>query len=265
MTQVGNDGVGTLLRVWRTRRHLSQLDLALRAGISQRHVSFVELGRSNPSREMLLRLAIKLEVPLRERNALLLAAGYAPMYPETPLAAEEMAAVRHAMKTILSAHAPYPALAVDRCWNVVSANEPVRRILAAMVAPDLLSSRPNMMRMTLHPDGLAPHILNFDQFATHVLARLEREAFITPDHPVAALFDEVSEYVTVRCIKREVCWTGPELFVPLRLRALGRDLALLNSVATFGTARDLTVAELSVESFFPADQDTEASLRASFT
>lgn len=258
-------GVGSLLRDWRVRQHMSQLALALRIGISQLHMSFVEAGRSNPSRGLILRLAAELDIPLRERNSLLLAAGYAPVYPETSLAAESLLPVRHAIEKILSSHSPYPALVVDRCWDVVSSNEPVRRILADVVAPRLLVTRPNAIRVCLHPEGLASAIANFDEYAAHVLSRLRREAMVAPDHPVAALYDEVSEYPTTRGVDCAENLAGNGLYVPLRLRALGgQELSFISTIATFGTARDLTVAELSVESFFPVDKATDVTLRTVF-
>src|SRR5689334_19807391 len=159
--------VGTLLRDWRQRRRLSQLDLALDAKVSARHISFVETGRANPSRELVLHLAEQLEVPLRDRNSLLLAAGYAPVYAETPLDSDAMAPARKAIDMILKGHEPYPALVVDRRWDLVSANGPAMAIMTDAVDPALLEPPANSLRLTLHPDGLAPQIENLADYSAH--------------------------------------------------------------------------------------------------
>jgi transcriptional regulator with XRE-family HTH domain len=265
VVEVRNPAFGHLLRSWRSRRGVSQLELALQAGVSQRHLSYVEVGRSKPSREMVQRLAVGLNVPLRERNSMLLAAGFAPLYPETPLDAEALLPVRHAIQKILSSHEPYPAVAVDRNWDVLWSNEPVRRIFAEGVAARLLLPRPNAIRVCLHPDGLAPQIVNFAEYAAHILGRLQHEAMIAPD-PIAALFDEVRSYPTVSAVDLTTAVTASKLFLPLRIRALsGQELQFLSTIASFGTARDVTVAELAIESFFPADKATDAALRSTFT
>ena len=257
-------GVGELLCTWRARRRVSQLELSLQAGVSQRHLSFVEIGRASPSRELVLRLAAELDLPLRGRNALLLAAGYAPVYPETPLQADELLPVRHALQKILTGHEPFPAVVVDRSFDLVWSNEPARTILTDGVAPELLAPRPNTMRVALHPGGLAPRITNFPEYAAYLLARLEREAALAPDHPVAELYKEVLTYPTVA--EHDEPAPGTHLFISLRLRALGdQELAFFSTIATFGTARDITIAELSIESFFPADKTTSAALRAAFS
>jgi len=213
---------------------------------------------------MVLRLSARLDLSLRDRNALLLAAGFAPVYPETPLEADELLPVRHALQKILTGHEPFPAVVVDRCFDVVWSNEPARAILTEGVAPELLTPRPNTIRLALHPHGLARQIMNLPEYATHLLARLEREAALAPDHPVAQLYEEVRGYPSV--VAHDEHTLGASLFALLRVRALGaRELSFFSTIATFGTARDITVAELSIESFFPADKDTSAALHAAFS
>ncbi len=252
--------VGDLLRGWRRRRGLSQLEVSLDAAVSARHLSFVETGRARPSRELVLHLAEHFDVPLRERNALLLAAGYAPAYGETPLDAEAMAPVRAALDKVLAGHAPYPALIVDRRWDLVSANAPALGLLSDGVAPELLAPPANAIRACLHPDGLAPRIANLEEYGAHLIGRLERQLAAAPDAGTAELLDELRAYVP----DRPEIEPGELLVTPLRLRALGTELRLFSALATFGTAMDVTVAELAIESFFPADPETEAALRAAF-
>jgi len=256
--------VGDLLREWRRRRRLSQLDVSLDAAVSARHLSFVETGRSKPSRELVLHLAEFLDVPLRERNALLLAAGYAPIYAETPQDADAMAPVRGALDTILAGHAPYPALIVDRRWDLVSANAPALAILGDGVAPELLAPPANTLRVCLHPDGLAPRIANLDEYGAHLITRLRRQLALAPDPDVAALLEELRGYPGGSAPADIVAEPAELLFAPLVLRALGRELRLFSTLATFGTALDITVAELAIESFFPADPATESALREAF-
>ena len=186
-------GVGPLLRDWRQRRRRSQLDLALDAGVSARHVSFVETGRSRPSAEMVLQLAEQLEVPLRDRNQLLLAAGYAPLYGERPLDDPDMTPVREALELVLRGHEPYPAAVVDRWWEMVAANSAIA-LLTEGVAPELLAPPANVMRVALHPDGMAPRIVNFAEWRAHLLERLRHQVSVTGDAALAALYDEVSGY-----------------------------------------------------------------------
>jgi transcriptional regulator with XRE-family HTH domain len=247
--------VGTLLRDWRRRRRLSQLDLALEAGVSARHLSFVETGRSRPSPDMVLHLADQLEVPLRERNHLLLAAGYAPVYAERPLEDPEMEPVRRALDFLLAAHDPYPALVIDRRWNLVAANQSLG-LLTALVAPALLEPPANVLRASLHPDGLAPHIANLGEWRAHLLERLDRQVALSGDGELAALRAELAGYPG----PAETHHIGDEVLVPLRLRAGESELAFFSTVATFGTAVEITAAELSIESFFPADAATAAFL-----
>ena len=253
--------VGELLRGWRERRRLSQLELALDAEISTRHLSFVETGRSAPSREMVLRLAEQLDLPLRERNHLLLAAGYAPVFSETALDSPRLAAVRAAIRQVLTAHEPYPAIVVDRGWNLVEANASVS-FLTGGAAPELLAPPTNVLRLSLHPDGMAPRIVNLGEWRAHLLGRLRRQVALTADPALAALHEELRAYPCDQP-EPEMELPGPgDVVVPLRIRHGDRELAFLGIVAAFGTPLDITVAELAIESFFPADPDTAAFLRA---
>lgn len=259
MSTVAAHHAGTLLREWRHRRRLSQLDLALESGISTRHLSFVETGRSRPSAELLLRLAEPLEVPLRERNQLLLAAGHAPVYGERDLEDPAMAPVREALDLVLRGHAHSPALVVDRQWGLVAANAAVG-LLTAGADPALLHPPVNVLRLSLHPDGMAPRIRNLAEWRGHVLGRLRREAAAGGDPALAALLDELrglpggEEESTVE--------RYGQVAVPLILALEdGTELSLIGTVATFGTATDVTLAELSIESFFAADATTEGHLR----
>ena len=257
--------VGELLRGWRQRRRLSQLDLSLEAEVSTRHLSFVETGRSTPSRELVLHLAEHLDVPLRERNTLLLAAGYAPSYQQTPLDADDMAPVRDAVEKILEGHDPYPAVVVDRQWNLVAANDALLAVLTDGVDPALLAPPANVLRASLHPDGLAPRIVNFRQWADHLLERLDRQIAASGDPDLVALRDGLLELPGVAGPRQVTDAPDPaaRLFVPLVLRTGdGPPLRFFSTVATFGTALDITVAELAIESFFPADEATASALAA---
>jgi transcriptional regulator with XRE-family HTH domain len=250
--------VGPLLRDWRQRRRLSQLDLALEAGVSARHLSFVATGRARPSAEMVLHLADQLDVPLRERNQLLLAAGYAPVYGQRGLEEPEMAPVRDAVDALLRGHEPYPAVVVDRHWGMVAANRAIA-LLTEGVAPALLEPPVNVLRLSLHPEGMAPRIANLGQWRAHLLERLGREAVTTGDPALAALHEELAAYPRGETSGSTDGAYG-DLAVPLRLRIRGGELALISTVTTFGTATDVTVSELSIESFFPADAATGAAL-----
>jgi transcriptional regulator with XRE-family HTH domain len=253
--------VGELLRRWRGRRRLSQLELALESGISARHLSFVENGKSAPSRETILRLAEQLDLPLRERNHLLLAAGYAPVFSEAALGSPEMASVRRAVRQVLGGHEPYPAVAVDRGWNLVDANAGVG-LLTERVAPELLEPPANALRITLHPDGMAPKISNLGEWRAHLLGRLRRQVALTTDPELSRLLSELRAYPCDQP-EPEVEIPGPgDIVVPLRLRHGGRELALFSTVTTFGTPLDVTVSELAIESFFPADPETASILRS---
>ena len=248
-------GVGDLLREWRRRRRLSQLELSLNSSISARHLSFVETGRSKPSRETVVRLAETLEVPLRERNALLLAAGYAPVFGERALDSEEMEPVRAALDRFLRAHEPYPALVVDRCHDIVAAND----ALAALTAgcdPELLEPPANAVRVALHPQGMAPRTVNLEEWSAHLISRLRREAAVTGDARLEALRREVEGYPGVSAELPAADRAGPEVLVPLRIRDGERELAFISTISTFGTAVDVTLAEMSIEAFYPANAAT---------
>ena len=254
--------VGVLLREWRNRRRRSQLDLAADAEVSTRHLSFVETGRSKPSRELLLHLAEHLDVPLRDRNSLLLAAGYAPEHRETPLDDEAMAPVRAALRTILTGHEPFPALILDRHSCLVMANGPLLALMSEGIAPELLEPPINVLRVSLHPEGLAPRIANLAEWGTHLLTRLHRQAILTGDAELVRLRDELLGYPGVGGVT-EGHDPASMLFVPLRLRSAdGTLLSFFSTVTTFGTAVDITLAELAIETFFPADAATEAFLRS---
>jgi transcriptional regulator with XRE-family HTH domain len=249
--------VGEHVRQWRERRRLSQLDLALRAEVSTRHLSFVETGRAAPSREMVIRLAEHLEVPLRERNELLISAGYAPLYAETPLEAPTMAAVRDALRQVLTGHEPFPALVVDRHWNMLEANRAVG-LLTSGIAPELLEAPVNVLRASLHPRGLAPRIANLGEWRGHLLERLRRQVALTADRELSELYAELRAYPGE---PPAAVLPEPAVVAPLRLRQDGGELALFSIVATIGTPLDITVSELVIESFFPADAATAAALR----
>jgi len=259
VTEARQRPVGQLLRSWRERRRLSQLELAIAAEISTRHLSFVETGRAMPSRDMVLRLADKLDVPLRERNQLLLAAGYAPIYPRTPLDSPALRAVRAAVRRVLAAHQPYPAVAVDRSWHLVEANDTID-VFTEGADPALLVPPVNVLRLALHPAGLAPRIVNLGEWRAHLLGRLRRQLELTGDAELADLYDELRAYPCDQP-EPEVEVPGPgEVVVPLQIRRGDRRLSFLSTIVTFGTPLDVTVAELSVESFYPLDDDTAAAL-----
>jgi transcriptional regulator with XRE-family HTH domain len=257
-----NPPLGNLLRGWRQRRHLSQLDLAGLADVSARHLSFIETGRARPSREMVLHLAEHLDVPLRERNALLLAGGFAPTYRETDLDAPEMRAVREAIDRVLRGHEPYPAAVVDRRWNLVAANRAIQAFVAGMPA-ELLGPPLNVLRASLHPDGLAPRIINFTEWSEHLLDRLRRQVLLTGDEELRELEEELRRYPGVPGPSTHAGVEGAgEIAVTLRFRHGDGELRLLSTIATFGTAIDITAAELAIEAFFPADAETAAFLHS---
>jgi len=251
--------VGTMLRDWRQRRRLSQLGLALGAGVSARHISFVETGRSRPSAEMVLHLADRLDVPLRERNRLLLAAGYAPVFAQNDLDDPQMGPARAALDAILRGHEPNPALAVDRHWGMVAANRALPLLLEG-VDPALLEPPVNVLRVALHPDGLAPRILNLAEWRAHLLERLGRQAVSSGDPALATLYDELAAYPGGRSPAAHAPEPS-ELAVTLRIRAAGADLAFISTITSFGTATEVTLSELAIESFFPADAATAEVLR----
>jgi len=249
--------VGELLREWRRRRRLSQLELALEAGVSTRHLSFVETGRSRPSPELVLHLAEQLEVPLRERNRLLLAAGYAPVFEERSLDEPEMAPVRDTVQVVLEGHHPSPAIAVDHGWALVAHNRGAALLMAGL--PEQLLAPPlNVLRASLHPDGLARRIVNLRQWKDHVLGRLARQAMMTGDPALRTLYRELDAYPAPADDGPDpLAVPADEVAVPLRLRSDdGGELRFISTVTTFGTPADITVEELSIESFFPADAHT---------
>lgn len=252
--------IGPLLRDWRERRRMSQLDLALGAGVSARHVSFIETGRSRPSAEMVVQLAEHLDVPLRDRNGLLLAAGYAPAYGQRGLDEPEMEPVREALDRLLRGHEPYPALVIDRHWGLVAANRTVP-LLTAGAAEHLLEPPINVLRLALHPEGMAPRTLNLGEWRAHLLDRLGREAVASGDPALFALHEELAGYPGGGG-GHGVDLEAGEIAVPLRLRVDDAELAFISTATTFGTAVDVTVSELSIESFFPADDATARFLRA---
>lgn len=248
--------LGALLRAWRQRRRLSQLDLSNEAGVSARHLSFLETGRARPSREMVLHLAEQLELPLRARNELLVAAGFAPVYGQRSLDEPEMGAVRAAMDLVLAAYEPFPAVVVDRGWHMVAGNRGVP-LLTDGVDPELLRPPVNVLLLSLHPSGMAPRILNLAEWRTHVLHRLAREARLTGDPGLAELHRELSLLPGGRAAGVP---TG--IAVPLRIRCGGEVLSFLSTITTFGTAVDVTAAEVSIEAFLPADARTADAVRA---
>ncbi len=252
--------VGEHLRAWRTRRRMSQMDLALEADISTRHLSFVETGRAQPSREMLLHLAEQLDIPLRERNVVLVAAGFAPMFPERRLDDPHLAAARRAVDVILKAHEPYPALVVDLRWNLVAANAAIEPLLAG-VAPELLAGQPNVMRLSLHPDGLAPRIANLGEWRAHALERLRRQVELTADPGLADLIEEIRGYPQPPAPDRRPEDYG-NVAIPFQLLAGDTLLSFLGTTTVFGTPVDITLSELTLETFFPADAATADALRA---
>lgn len=254
---VADVAVGELLRQWRNRRGVSQLALAGAAGVSARHLSFVETGRSHPSRAMLLHLGEHLDVPLRDRNALLLAAGFAPAYPEHRLDDPSMAAVAAAVTRILGAYQPFPALVVDRHWELVDANEAVD-LLTTGCAPALLEPPCNVLRLCLHPDGLAPRILTLGSWRAHLLARLRHQIRATGDPRLQELLDELRRYPAPAAEPV----AAPEPIVAIRLCTARGELAFLSTTTLFGTPGDVTVDELAIEAFLPADDATAAALGA---
>jgi transcriptional regulator with XRE-family HTH domain len=253
----GPQPVGDLLREWRQRRRLSQLELACEADISTRHLSFVETGRATPSREMVMNLAERLEVPLRDRNTLLLAAGFAPVYRERPLADPALHAARKAIDLLLLGQEPYPALAIDRHWTMVASNRAVASMLTGITA-SLLEPPVNVLRLSLHPDGLARRIANLSEWRSHLLDRLRRQIDVSRDPVLGALISELREYPHDAADTVE---TYAGVVVPLRLITEAGVLSFFSTTMIFGTPVDITLAELAVELFFPADASTMEVLR----
>ncbi|MFJ4642483.1 helix-turn-helix domain-containing protein [Streptomyces bobili] len=249
-------GVGPLLRAWRERRRVSQLELALRADSSARHISFVETGRSRPGEELLLRLAEHLDVPVRERNTLLVAAGYAPRYRETPLDDPALDALRSGMERLIQGYEPYPALVVDATYNVLAANRGITMLMDGL--PESLLAPPlNAMRLTLHPEGLAPRIRNLPEWRGHLLAQMERQIALHRSAPLRALYDEVCAYPVAETAQgAEPARPVPYFALPMLIEHEGRTLSFISSISTFNTPMDVTVAELAIETLLPADPAT---------
>ncbi|GHC80919.1 helix-turn-helix transcriptional regulator [Streptomyces flavofungini] len=249
--------VGELLRQWRRRRQLSQLDLALAADVSARHVSLVETGKSRPSADMVLRLADRLDVPLRERNRLLLAAGFAPRYAERPLGDDALAAARDAVERVLRAHEPYPALVFDRRWNIVTTNRAVDPFLAG-VAPELLRPPVNLIRLGLDLRGLAQYVVNLTDVRAAFRTRVTRQLAAAPDAELTALYEELLAPGT----DADAEGTGPhvesDVLIPMVIRFDGRELRLFSTITTFGTPMDITLDEVAIESYYPADAESAA-------
>lgn len=250
--------VGTLLREWRQRRRMTQMELALEADISPRHLSFVETGRAQPSREMLIRLSGQLEIPLRERNALLVAAGFAPLYRERALGDAALAAARRAVEMVLEAQKPFPAFALDRHWNIVASNGALPQLFAG-VAQELRGPPMNALRVSLHPGGLAPLIENLAEWRAHLLGRLRRQLTVTADNALAALLQECTGYPGGG---ERLEAPAEAVLVPLRIRSAAGVLSFFSTTTVFGTPVDVTLSELAIELFFPADAATAQAVRA---
>jgi transcriptional regulator with XRE-family HTH domain len=251
---------GDYLRHWRQHRRLSQLDLAQEAEISTRHLSFVETGRSVPSREMVLRLAERLDVPLRERNTLLMAAGYAPMYRERRLEDPAFAPAKRAVELILKSHEPYPAFAVDRHWNLVASNRMVPVMLAG-ADPSLLQGQVNVLRLSLHPQGVAPRIANLAQWRNHIFERLRQQIQATGDSTLTALLEELRGYPVPEGAAEHVEGEHLGVVMPFKYRTEQGILNFISTTTIFGTPVDVTLQELAMETFFPADDTTAQALR----
>jgi len=251
----GLPSVGELLRDWRRRRRLSQLDLSIQADISTRHLSFVETGRSRPTPEMIIRLTEQLDVPLRERNTMLLAGGYAPAYPQHGLDEPELASVRAALRQVLTAHEPNPAVLINRWWEMVDANGAVAALTGGC-APELLVAPVNVLRLSLHPDGMAPRIINLPQWRAHLLSQLRRRAEALGDQRLRELAAELAGYPG----GEDHSVSASDVVLPLRYWAGGQELSFFSISAVVGTAADVTVEELAIEAFYPADAATSAAL-----
>jgi len=254
------NAVGGLIRQWRTRRRMSQLDLASETDISQRHLSFLESGRAAPSRDMVIRLADGLDVPLRHRNRLLMAAGFAPYYGERPLVDPSLSPALETVKLVLKGHEPFPAFAVDSRWNMVTANDAVGPLLAGVEDPALMEPPVNVLRLCLHPKGLAPLIVNLAEWRAHLLARLKRQNEAFADPLLEDLEEELRAYPGGVSHGRIVYDEGTAIAHILRLKAGTDVLSFISTITVFGTALDVTLSELAIESFFPADPETAAVL-----
>jgi transcriptional regulator with XRE-family HTH domain len=255
--------VGDLLREWRQRRRLSQLDLALEAEISTKHLSFVESGRAQPSREMVLHLAEQLEVPLRERNVLLVAAGFAPVFRERQLSDPALTSARQAIDLVLKGHEPYPALAVDRHWTMLAANAPVAMLIAG-ADPSLLEPPVNVLRLSLHPKGLSSRIANLAEWRSHLLERLRRQVEVSADPVLAKLHEELRGYPVPAEARGRKPTNGTQfadVVVPVQFVTEAGTLSFFSTTTVFGTPVDITLSELAIEAFFPADAGTAEALR----
>ena len=250
---------GDLLRDWRQRRRLSQLDLAAEAELSTRHLSFVETGRAKPSRDLVLKLADALELPLRSRNAMLVAAGYAPSFPERPLEDSAQAEARQLVQRILDAHMPFPALAVDRHWHLVMHNPSVGALMTG-AAPHLLQPPVNVLRLSLHPEGLAPRIANLSEWKRHILERLRHQLHQSGDPVLEQLIEELRAY-PAPASKVPMAGGNALIAVPLVLDSPVGQLSFISTTTMFGTPVEVTLSELAIETFFPADAETADKLR----
>lgn len=241
---------------------MSQLLLATEADISTRHLSFVESGRALPSREMVMHLAERLDVPLRARNALLVAAGYAPLFRERPLSDPQLAAAREAVELVLKGHEPYPALAIDRHWTIVATNNAIAPLLSG-ASPELLKPPVNALRLSLHPQGIAASIVNWHAWREHVLGRLQRQIDVSGDDTLSALRDELAGYPAPPDADASTLDDAVlnQIAVPLRLRTPLGVLSFFSTTTVFGTPVDVTLSELAIEAFFPADRQTASALR----
>jgi transcriptional regulator with XRE-family HTH domain len=253
---------GSMLRDWRRRRRLTQLDLGIQADVSARHLSFLETGRSRPSRDMVLLLAEELDVPLRGRNELMMAAGFAPAYSEHSLDDTELNEVQRSLNRILEGHSPYPAVLVDGAWNMIGANRAVA-LLTDLVDPALLAPPVNVLRASLHPRGLAPHVVDLAEYAAHLVSRLRRQAERAATTGLRALLDELTGYCRAAGLD-PTAQPRDRIVLPLRLRHPDQELTLFSTVAVLGAPLDVTLDEIAIESFFPADDATSAYLRERF-
>lgn len=254
--------VGDLIREWRTRRRMSQLDLAMEAEISQRHLSFMESGRALPSRDMILHLSERLSVPLRQRNQILLAAGYAPCFSEKSLDHPSLAPAMDAVRMVLKGHEPYPALAVDRHWNLIEGNAALAPLLAGVEDASLLEPPVNVLRLSLHPKGVAPRIVNLHEWRAHLIERLKHQNDTAGDPVLEALEKELLGYPDGPRQGRPIQGNDNIIAHPLRMRVGDAVLSFISTTTVFGTPLDVTLSEIAIESFFPADQETAARLRA---
>jgi transcriptional regulator with XRE-family HTH domain len=253
---------GALLRDWRRRRRLTQLDLGIQADVSARHLSFLETGRSKPSRDMVLHLSEELDVPLRGRNELMMAAGFAPAYTEHGLDDTEMGEVRRSLRRILEGQEPYPAVLVDGSWNLLAANRAIA-LLTDLVDPELMVPPVNVLRVSLHPRGLAPHVVDLEEYAAHLVSRVRRQAERAASTGLRALLGELVGYCRDAGLD-PTAQPRDRIVLPLRLRHPDQELTLFSTVAVLGAPLDVTLEEVAIESFFPADDATAAYLRERF-